>query len=263
MFNYYNAKRVDIASRLKPGLDAGGLKRDAEGKIHIVNTFPVGAGHWYRSSSKNIGKHCSYLFSICFKEFGFIHSQCMNCYKVAAKIETFAQLMQVKEIQEEMDVPSKVGFDSRPYTKAQYGAFWYNDGLEDGLDMLERVREKLEPLGIEVFLKRACTEFENRFGDSLTWHKTEPELAFEKQMDDLFVLGDFAHEQPDWIGDHIMVNWVEFAHSRGDMTYLPYTNGMPLYPAYRTYERDGVTPEQYMKEQREKIAQLIKERNEA
>lgn len=248
MFNYNIAKRQNIVETIKEYLANGSLQRTPEGKIKINNTLPY-TGHWLRKSEKTIGKHCFYLWSICFQKFGFIHSQCQNCYKVVANLKTFEEMMQVAEVQERMDVPSKVGTDDRAYTKGQYGAYWYNKSLEDGLVMLERVRGELEPLGItDVFLKRACTEYENHFGDSAFWMKSEQELAFEKKMDDLFDLGDWSYTNTEWADNEVMVKWVEFAHSRGDTTYTKYTGGIELYPKYRTYEPGCKTPSEMVAE---------------
>jgi hypothetical protein len=260
MFNYYTARMQDIVRILQPRFDNGGLIIDAKGKIHINNVFPTGK-NWFRSSKKTMGKHCSYLWGICFQEFGFVHSQCQNCYKVVANIKTLEDLMKTKDVQKEMDVASKAGIDDRAYTKGQYGAYWYAEGFEGGLQKLEEVREAMKDIDADIFLKRGCTEYENRFGDSAYWEKLPMELAAEKRIDSLFDLGDFYHEQPDWVGDHVLTKWIEFAHSRGDMTYLKYTDGMPLFPAYRTYEPGDKSPNELLTERKEELLKLRQERD--
>jgi hypothetical protein len=256
--NYNIAKKQNIVEVLQEHLSNGSLQRTKEGKIKINNTLPY-VGNWMRLSDKTMGKHCFYLWSICYQKFGFVHSQCRNCYKVVANIATLEQMMEVVEVQKKMNVPSKVGIDDRAYTSGQYGAYWYNEGLEEGLEKLEWVRKELEPLGItNVFLKRACTEFENRFGDSAYWDQSPMQEAFEKEMDDLFEWGDFSYENTEWVDNAIFCKWVEFAHSRGDATYLKYTGGIPLYPAYRTYEPGCKHPDEMVAE---RMAELRKQRD--
>ncbi|GAF68849.1 unnamed protein product, partial [marine sediment metagenome] len=97
----------------------------------------------------------------------------------------------------------------------------------------------LEPLGItDVFLKRACTEYEHAKGDSQRWEVSEGQKAFEEKLESIFILDIPESADPAWKNEHTLCNWCEFAHSRGDMSYLQYTDNQPLYPAYRKYERE-------------------------
>jgi hypothetical protein len=253
MFNYNIAKHTDKVTVLQDLFNGGTLKRTKNGTIKIESTLPP-SSNWMRCSNNTMGKHCYYLWAICFSKFGFIHSQCRNCYKVVANLKSFEEMMQVVDVQKKMDVPSKVGIDDRPYTTGQYGAYWYNEGLEAGLEKLEVVRAELKPLGItDIFLKRACTEYENACGDSAYWDSSPQVDALEKELDDLFEFGDFSYTQTDWVDNNIMIKWVEFAHARGDMSYLPYRNGVPLTQPYRTYEPGCKHPEEMIAERLEEM----------
>jgi len=90
---------------------------------------------------------------------------------------------------------------------------------------------------VKVFLKRGCTEFEHQYGSSIDWGVTEEALEIEQAMTDAIVIDDPGDRaQPDYLVEEIQMRWIEFAHERGDKTYLEFTDGKPLYPAYVTYQ---------------------------
>jgi len=235
--DYNEMKRLDIVNILSPEFNAGTLKIREDGRIQITSTIEANSP-WVHAQYLE-DAHCSFNWQVCYYKFGFIHSRCQDCYKVVARIETLEQMMEVMELQAEQAIPCKCGIEDRMHVNGNYGAYWYNTGLEDGLDMLDRIREELKPLGIEdIFLKRACTEYEHGKGDSNRWEVTEGQKAFEDKLEEMFILDIPKSVDPEWRKEHTLCNWVEFAHSRGDMSYLKYTNNMPLYPAYRKYERE-------------------------
>ncbi|KKL67647.1 hypothetical protein LCGC14_2132920, partial [marine sediment metagenome] len=59
------------------------------------------------------------------------------------------------------------------------------------------------------------------------------------------VKDDVERSQPEHLVRHIHRKWIEFAYKNGDETYKHFTNGKPLYPAYRTYHHlIDATPEE-------------------
>jgi hypothetical protein len=120
-----------------------------------------------------------------------IHSFCMECYKVVLVPETKEQVDQITGWQSETGWSCKVGAEIRPYVKdRKWGAYFYCRGIEEGRERYKEVRKWTdENLGedIRVFLKRACTEFEQHLGDSDKWemlpHQKELEAEFAEVVD--------------------------------------------------------------------------------
>jgi hypothetical protein len=83
-------------------------------------------------------------------------------------------------------------------------------------------------LGImPVILKRGCTEFEMHCGptDQPRYRNiTDEQVALEAQLDEVIgaPVNHFVDTQPEVIKDSIRLRWAEFAHSIGDMTYVPW-----------------------------------------
>ena len=103
-----------------------------------------------------------------------VHSYCMECYKVVVCPSSLKQVHKIAEWQSGLGVACKVGAEVRNYTQRVWGAYFYCRGLEEGRERYKQVREWVdENLGedVRVFLKRACTEFEQHMGDSDKWEK--------------------------------------------------------------------------------------------
>jgi hypothetical protein len=131
-------------------------------------------------------------------------------------------------------MPSKCGIEKRYSVHGLYGGYMYNDSKEEGLSCLENIRELL-PEGVKAFLKRGCTEFEHKFGDSREWKVTPEQLALERRLDDLFIDTRKKAGQGKELKTHVMANWVRFAFANGDQTAKEYMD-KPLYPSYVTFE---------------------------
>ena len=116
--------------------------------------------------------------------------------------------------------------------------------MEEGLERYQQVRQKVDEwpgLGpdIEVFLKRACTEYEHACGDSDTWEITKDQLEIEGLINRWVVSDDIEHKQPEKLIEHTHRQWIEWAYANGDPTYADFTGGKPLYRPYKTYQHVG------------------------
>jgi hypothetical protein len=156
---------------------------------------------------------------------------------------TLKELFQLHDIQVELDRPSKCGIEKRYTVHALYGGYFYNNSLEEGLkckkDIEALLHDKIGP-HVKVFLKRACTEFEHKFGDSTKWEITEDQVKLERRLEDLFIDAAQKNTQGTELKKHVMANWVRFAYAQGDPTAKEFMS-KPLYPPYVTYEEENAT----------------------
>ena len=159
---------------------------------------------------------------------------------MVARPRTVKELFKISELQRNDNLDCKAGIELRDSVGANYGAYWYNDSIEEG----DRCRKYVQKMcdehlgeGVEVFLKRGCTEFEHKYGDSIGWTVTPENLSIEETLEDMIVIDDMGGRgQPDYLIEDIQMKWVEFAFQRGDETYKEFTDGIPLYPAYVKYQ---------------------------
>lgn len=165
---------------------------------------------------------------------------CMECYKVVVRPKTLKQLFALERLQKRLDLPSKCGIEIRPEVFGNFGGYFYNRGLEQGLNCYKKVRaevNKVSILGkdIKVILKRACTEIEYGIGPSDRWIPSKEQIDFEVNLTNRFVNDIPVLSQSDHVKDDIRQRWIEYAWSIGDETVLEYNDGKPLYPEYVTY----------------------------
>jgi hypothetical protein len=134
-------------------------------------------------------------------------------------------LFKVRDLIASLDMPSKCGVDVRPYTPCRYPGFIYGDSLEEGR-VYQRVFSrrflKLFPKG-KVILKRSCTEFEHRFGDSRLWDEKYGDAwdAIEDYLDYMIEVAD--EFQPTGVLEHMDADtfrfWIEYAYGIGDKSW--------------------------------------------
>lgn len=139
-----------------------------------------------------------------------VHSFCMNCYKVVVVPETLDQVKQIAEWQSETGWPCKVGAERRPYTQRVWGAYFYCRGVEAGKERYKEVRKWVdENIGehIKVFLKRACTEFEQNLGDSDKWEKIPYQDEIEEEGKKVFRATILQPNQSEVIQHHVWDLW--------------------------------------------------------
>jgi hypothetical protein len=114
--------------------------------------------------------NCTLWTEVHFKALDIFPEPCLNCWKVVVRPRTFKELIMLLEIQKEHTTRfCKCGIELRDYVHGNYGGYFYNHGMTEGLDCLDDVRglvaEHISP-DVPVVLKRYCTEFELKFGPS-------------------------------------------------------------------------------------------------
>jgi hypothetical protein len=249
--HYGRLASTDIVRWMKEMLNKRGYKmRWGDGKIHADLTMAHETPWVHVGAAANDGSRDCYtlhtiMFDVIRKATGqnFVPSRCQGCWKVVARPKTLIQLFAVGEIQRQMRRPSKHGIELRPTVHGLYGAYWYNNSLEEGQHCYRMVREAInkDPLlgpDIVVLLKRGCTEFEHACGDSSKWEISKEQKQIEEMVSQHVVSETNMQEQPQHLINSIWRRWIEFAYANGDPTYKKFTNGKPLYPDYVTYHED-------------------------
>ena len=240
-FNYTKAVKTNVLRILKPAFKKGMLYIRPEDKKIGMRTAIMWDTPWIHAGGNNPQeRNCALFHQLMLPHCKFIPAKCQECWKVVARPKTVTQLFTISEVQQSEGRDSKAGIELRSSVGGNYGAYWYNDSIQEGDECRKYVQglcdEHLEP-GIDVFLKRGCTEFEHKYGQSIDWEITPDAEEVEKIITDMIVMEDPGdRKQPDYLMEEIKMKWVEFAFERGDKTYLEYTDGLPLYPDYVKYE---------------------------
>ena len=198
---------------------------------------------------------------------------CQRCWKVVFMPRTLKELMATYLMQRELDMPSKCGVEgSRENTDRLYGAYFYSQSKEQGLECYKAVKKEVERgriyegniLGVPVkanfmnkgdtlktkagnvtieglpklILKRGCTEMEQHCGASDKWDWDEEQEEFENIAMNAFNMDiPFLLQPPSQIAKIIQM-WIHSAFQWGDQTYLEYTNGNRLYSGPVTYHME-------------------------
>jgi len=239
----------DIISKFRPLLRSGGYKiRDSDGKICVVTPSMAWETPWHHIAHDDF-LDCQRWHSIMFDLFSrtmppeqaFVPSACQQCWKVVVRPQTLLGLFALMHLQMRLDRPSKCGIEIRPNVFGLYGGYFYNHSLEEGLECYKLIRAEVDDtqhLGekVPVILKRACTEFESKLGDSSKWEVSPAQLHIETLINKWFVRDDVARKQSHPIILGVHRRWIEYAYMNGDGTYLNFTDGKPLYKPYKTYQ---------------------------
>jgi hypothetical protein len=140
---------------------------------------------------------------------------CMDCYKVVMKLRGLGDVAAVEMWQQKGEAsrwPCKVGADYRNYTGSHWGAYFYCRGVEEGqkrLAQVEKWRDENLP-GVEVFLKRGCTEYERDIGPSSKWEYTERAEQIEAEAEQVIDPGPVFAGQPDVIASSVHARWFKW-----------------------------------------------------
>lgn len=250
--NYYDwIVSNDIFEWVKPLIENSGWRwRESDGKIysqlkpsivetpwhHVKTDYRLKCGLWHQIMFDLVGNKLP-------NNQKFVPSKCQNCYKVVVRPKTVKQLFALKNLQGELNCPSKCGIERREAVHGLYGGYFYNVGLKAGLEKYEIVVEAVKKnkyLGKEIadkiILKKACTEYEHAVGDSAKWEITDAQLHIEGLLERWLIMDDVELIQPEKMIHHVHRRWIEWAYANGDPTYAHFTGGKPLYPSYSTYQ---------------------------
>jgi len=238
MDKYMDLIKQDIIEPIRPLLQNGAYRFTPTGQLEADLRMQSETPwiHVRQDSNRN----CALWHQVWFNHYGFIPSGCQKCWKVVVRPHYLSDLFKLHDLLTQLDMPSKCGIEKRYSVHALYGGYLYNDSKEEGLSCLEHIRpllkEHVSP-GTTAFLKRGCTEFEHKHGDSRNWEVTPEQLQLERRLEDLFVEQRHRSYQSREMQTHIMANWVRFAFANGDITAKKFMTD-PLYPPYVTYERE-------------------------
>lgn len=263
---YDHFKSYDIVGLLKPLLDGGNFHlRPEDGKlkptqiaisrdtpwIHVKHTAGFNCGLWHQITFNTVVMGLP-------PEQRFVPRHCQSCWKVVVKPHTLQQLFNLLELQKKLDRPSKCGIETRDSVSELYGGYFYNKSFQAGMECYDIVKagmlenEFLAPLldevdgygrTLRIILKRGCTEYEHTVGDSSKWNVTPEQEFIEDLIDTYFVDENLSLTQPEHVVWNIKRRWIEWAYKNGDKTYLRYTGGKPMYPAYVTYHQPELLKE--------------------
>ena len=250
-------KSKDVISLVKPLMQQAGYRlRDADGKIY-ADTFLSWDTPWhhiYHAGNLDCHTWHKIMFDFVFKIAGekYVPINCQNCFKVVTKPHSLRALFSLVDLQKRMGRPSKCGIEVRDTVFGLYGGYFYNWGLDEGLECYKAVRKEIDDdpeLGPDtpVYLKRACTEFELLCGPSDKWEIGEKQIGLEELINRTFVRDIKHRKQPEHAVAHVHKKWIEWAYSCGDITYLEYTNDVPLYPPVVTYHNMKKKPKKKAK----------------
>jgi len=236
-FDYETELKLDMIEKVKPALKKGVASLRDDQKI-VFHTTLSWATPWIFEGGIDPHMGCAIAHKVVLKYFDFIPARCQECWKVVARPNNLEQLFKVSELQHKSDRPSKAGIETRPTVPALYGAYWYNNSIEQGLECKAYVKELLVDFDpeISVILKRGCTEFEHKFGNSTQWQVTDEWKEQEAFVNEHIEIDAFAGiRQPGLVRRHTRLDWVRYAYKNGDQTYLKFTGGKLLYPALINY----------------------------
>ena len=188
-----------------------------------------GSGDW---------QYCAWQLGVWFPLYNIIPIGCMDCYKVVVRPRSLDELLSLHKLQKELGYPSKCGIEGRESVRGNWGGYFYNHGLPDGLKCYKDIRSRIKE-EIPIILKRGCTEYEMRFGPSDKWVSNIGQVDLEKDLFDACDMGFGRSPQPGFLINDIMNNWLRWAEKYGvymkDESYLKYTDGKRFFPEVVTY----------------------------
>lgn len=243
----------DLIGKIAPLLQQGYFIRPEDGKITHGQAGVIPDLPWIFISYMEDAA-CKYYHEVCLQCFDFIHSRCLNCWKIVFRPKTVEDLFRMHELMQKdlSDIDSKLGVEERGYVHGNYGCYWYTRSKEEGLETHERIRKAIannpslrhllkakdeKGRSKRLILKRGCTEYEMRFGDSSKWMQSKDDAIWEAYLEDVFIATETTAVQPDFVKNHIMLKWLKFAYNRGDATALKFNDGRMFYPDYVKYHR--------------------------
>lgn len=183
---------------------------------------------------------------------------CQNCWKVVLMPRDIEELFASYILLHELGRPGKCGTEGdRPNTNRLYGAYFYNNSVEEGLECYEIVRGAIERDKVyetriwdchikarfgngydkapKLIFKRGCTEMEQACGPSDTWTWDDEQIEQERIAANAFSQDIVAFKQRDTQLARVFYSWIHRAYKWGDSKYLMFTNDNVMYPPPVTY----------------------------
>ena len=254
---YTDLKKNTITKRIYSLLDKGILYRRKDGKFKYRRTDQMAFNTPWIHIKSTLNRKCD-LWTLYVNHFNVIPEGCLNCWKIVARPKNFDEAVRFKNLMVGWNFPSKIGCEPRKFVPAHWGAYFYNDDMMEAITKFQIIRKGMDEIdpNNSVILKKGCSEFEQKYGDSRMW-KGNPE--FEKRLNDYFAWDFKVLHQPDEAIESVMMDWYEFAHSVGDMSYLPHNNGELLFPKpYVYYDGKPVPAPNPIPEPKKKVKKNVR-----
>lgn len=206
------------------------------------------------------GRLCNIWFKKYFTVHRVVPKKCFkHCYKAVAcnrgfdeerqcyKQLSFDEVMQIRDLQLKLGLPSKCGMDDREYTPNVWGSYWYCDSLEEAENMFPTLREGLDKINPEISLsiKRSCTEMELWLGPTDTWDDIEPDWLEKEAILDRWLAQInplFREEQHEMIEYNVREKLMYWAHKHGDLSYKQYIQGCNLIQVFPDVREMEIVP---------------------
>lgn len=182
-----------------------------------------------------------------FNKYNIIPEYCFECYKVTLEPRTVMELFKLLLVFDKLKLPNdnlrKCIVEVRPEMSGTYKGFIYCRSLDEGKDVLKIVEPIVSETiykGIPIFVKRGCSEFsiaypaygqitENKIQQMTydeEWRKHEAYVDENLVTHEDVVLDDFSrdhslnHSGFTLLDALVMTNWLAYAETIGDKTYL-------------------------------------------
>jgi hypothetical protein len=241
---YTELKSADIIAPVVEKFNVGDFTWDRDGKI-VVRIYPtVENGFVFAKHPEDRATGCFYWLHIFFGRYGVVSPECQGCWKIVAKPKTLAQLFALHNLQLKMGMPSKCGIEQRPYVSRLYGGYWYvplGASLEEAQAQHRLVRNRVRnEVGedVEVILKKACTEMEQRYGDTGNWKFSQENQLMYERLKKAYAMNEELSVDNELKRMHTMVMWIEWAANHNDPTYKSFATDVLFDVPYRDYQSD-------------------------
>ena len=250
---YNQLARKDIHMMCYELLKEGILHiRDVDGKLDFKHATQAWDVPWHfvvQKGNLNCQLWNKIMFNVVFKKAPesllqgrvWVPSGCQACFKIVSRPNTLKQLFATVELQKRLDLDAKCGLEHRAYVHGLYGGYWYNRGLEQGLERYKIVRKAHDedPLlgpDVKIILKRACTEMEMTAGPSDKWEVYKDQMVIEELVYSTFNIDVVKRMQSQQAVDYVHARWIEYAYQWGDSTVFEYLDPeKPIYKPLVTY----------------------------
>jgi len=245
-FSYEMACGNDLLDPIFPMIDQGYLRINKEtARLESGRVIEPKSPWVFSGSQKGFDAGNRLFCDLWFlwsRIYNFIPRHCMNCWKITFHPRNLKETILTWEVQQEMNLPSKVGMELRKYVPGLWSAFWYANEeelpVEARLLRKEVERKVLEVLPVsttKIILKRGCTEMEHRFGPSNAWKSAPQADKVEDELNALFDWNETYYPQPENLKVNILRSWVEYAWANGDQSVWEYADKASFPPSVVTY----------------------------
>jgi len=239
-----------------------GIVKAHDGRLRVQSSM-LTSPYWMHIGGSLDCRNCLFWFEIFFKELGIIHSFCRyHCWKCVTRPRSVKELIQVYNLMYAIPfhhnfinpIPGKAGLDVRGHTDQPYGVFQYALSKEQALQikdiMVDMIATHLPNESINgkkledtVFVKRSCTEMEERVSGKDNWWntpQTPAEWEIERRIEEVFDCPVHLNVQPAWLKDKTLHSWLKYANSIGDRSAVRFLGSDPFNVHSVKYEKEVI-----------------------